>query len=80
MTEHGAIYSWGWSKYGQTGLGTTKSEMKEPRVVEVGATVVFKDIACGDKHTIALTGLQSPNKVNWFHNWNLDGSGKDFTV
>ena len=54
--------------------------MKEPRVVEVGATVVFKDIACGDKHTIALTGLQSPNKVNWFHNWNLDGSGKDFTV
>jgi len=56
LTKTGELMSWGWSKHGQTGLGTTKTKVVYPTKVQPpDRNVVFTQVAAGDRHTIALT-------------------------
>lgn len=54
------MYSWGWGKYGQTGLGE-RSNHRFPEEIMVepksGVDLFFTQVVCGDRHTIALTRI-----------------------
>lgn len=45
------MYSWGWSKFGQTGHGDRQT-VKTPKRIE--AAMGIKKIACGNKHSMAI--------------------------
>ncbi|XP_016542341.1 ultraviolet-B receptor UVR8 isoform X3 [Capsicum annuum] len=52
MTEDSKIYSWGWNKYGQLGLGDTV-DRNDPCEVSIDDCRP-KDVACGWWHTLLL--------------------------
>ncbi len=61
----GNVYSWGASACGQLGLASMKDLPTDvegypyqptPRIVELLINVRVVQIACGDAHTVALTG------------------------
>jgi alpha-tubulin suppressor-like RCC1 family protein len=56
LTDRGQIFSWGMSKFGQCGHGERQT-VKTPKVIAsfspVGAVRCI-DIACGDRHSVAL--------------------------
>lgn len=57
LSEQGDLYTWGWNSNGQLGIGDEYSVMATPHVVDFGheqANVV--QVACGTRHTIALSG------------------------
>jgi len=51
----GSIWSWGSSRFGQTGLGTTKYEVKDPQRIITEDNLKFVTVSCGHNHTAALT-------------------------
>jgi alpha-tubulin suppressor-like RCC1 family protein len=58
VTDQGRMYAWGEGKSGQTGLGSRNMERFPIAVdceVRPGADSFFTQVACGDKHTVALT-------------------------
>lgn len=52
----GALYVWGWNKFGQLGVGKT-DDVCAPMKVEAlsGPGTQIKHLACGWKHTLAVT-------------------------
>ena len=54
LTNNGKMYSWGYSRFGQTGHGD-RQQVKVPKLVDTERNLEFVQIACGDKHTVALT-------------------------
>ncbi|KAK9920599.1 hypothetical protein M0R45_029150 [Rubus argutus] len=52
LTEDGQLFSWGWNKYGQLGLGDTV-DRNIPCQVSIDGCLP-KDIACGWWHTLLL--------------------------
>ncbi|XP_031397795.1 ultraviolet-B receptor UVR8-like [Punica granatum] len=52
LTDDGQVFSWGWNKYGQLGLGDTIDRNIPSRVSFEG--FVPKNIACGWWHTLLL--------------------------
>ncbi|XXQ38435.1 Regulator of chromosome condensation (RCC1) repeat [Plasmodiophora brassicae] len=54
LTDKGRLYSWGFSRYGQTGHGD-RQMVKIPKLVDTEKNVEFTHIACGDKHSVALS-------------------------
>ncbi|PON33019.1 Regulator of chromosome condensation 1/beta-lactamase-inhibitor protein II [Parasponia andersonii] len=50
-TEDGQLFSWGWNKYGQLGLGDSVDRSTPS---QVSITVMPKNIACGWWHTLLL--------------------------
>jgi alpha-tubulin suppressor-like RCC1 family protein len=53
LADNGVMYSWGWSKFGQTGHGDRQT-VKVPKRIEACTGVVA--VACGNKHSMAITG------------------------
>jgi alpha-tubulin suppressor-like RCC1 family protein len=51
LTDSGVMYSWGWSKFGQTGHGDRQT-VKTPKRIEQAHNIV--QIACGNKHSMAI--------------------------
>lgn len=58
LTKVGEIYTWGSTEGGQLGLGPLSADVvKTPqRVEKIGKQHIVVQIACGEAHTIALTG------------------------
>ncbi|KAL5550291.1 hypothetical protein UlMin_000467, partial [Ulmus minor] len=54
LTEDGQLFSWGWNKYGQLGLGDSVDRSTPYRVTVTG---VPKNVACGWWHTLLLAEL-----------------------
>lgn len=58
VTDQGKLLSFGWGKYGQTGLGE-RGNKRFPEDISVepkaGVDSFFVQVACGDRHTVALT-------------------------
>eukprot|EP01083_Nonionella_stella_P095542 268247_1 len=52
ITSCGRVYSWGWAKYGQLGLGT-RTNQRYP--VEIDGFSNIKQVSCGDRHSIAIS-------------------------
>lgn len=63
LSRSGDIYTWGSNNAGQLGFPTRKVRAGRfnirPRKVEVGSHIIFKDIAAGAAHTLALRGAHS---------------------
>ena len=55
ITESGSLFTWGHGAYGRLGLGHTRDQSKPKCVPAPSASpVCFKDVACGESHTLAL--------------------------
>ena len=50
-TQTGQVFSWGWNKYGQLGLGTMENQHL-PQAVAVDGVVV--EVACGWWHSLLM--------------------------
>jgi E3 ubiquitin-protein ligase HERC4 len=70
LTVDGGVFSWGSSRCGQLGHGSTNKETLPRRVMELMGTVVSQ-VAAGDRHTLAL--VPSRNKLYAF---GVAGSGQ----
>ncbi|KAJ9180675.1 hypothetical protein P3X46_008888 [Hevea brasiliensis] len=55
LTEDGQVYSWGWNKYGQLGLGDSIERNIPSRVPIEGCQP--KNVACGWWHTLLLAEI-----------------------
>lgn len=57
LSDRGELYAWGFNKYGQLGSGERQSIKIPKRVMhpEDGSKPVFRDVSCGEKHTVAIT-------------------------
>ncbi|GLT89084.1 hypothetical protein SLE2022_070840 [Rubroshorea leprosula] len=55
ITDDGKIFSWGWNKYGQLGLGDVVDRNIPSQVTIEGVSI--KNIACGWWHTLLLAEL-----------------------
>lgn len=53
LSQSGEVYSWGINSDGQLGHGH-KSDIKIPKKLDFAYKI--KDIACGDSHSVMLTG------------------------
>ena len=56
LSQKGEVYSWGINSDGQLGHGH-KSDIKIPKKVKLDSKVI--DIACGDSHSVLLSGLDT---------------------
>ncbi|KAF5296640.1 hypothetical protein FQR65_LT10180 [Abscondita terminalis] len=67
ISEEGDLYVWGWNSNGQLGLNESINVMASPHVVdfdgEMNANVV--DVACGNRHTIALLDDGKVHGCGW---------------
>ena len=57
LTESGEVYSWGWAKYGQLGLGT-RTNQRYPVQVKCENNPLFSKItqvSCGDRHSVCIS-------------------------
>lgn len=55
VSAKGDLFSWGSAKYGQTGCGD-KTDKRKPTKVSFNREIgYYAKVACGDKHTVALT-------------------------
>lgn len=52
LTEDGSLFSWGWNKYGQLGLGDTIDRNIPSRVTV--SEYLLRNVACGWWHTLLL--------------------------
>ena len=52
----GRVYTWGWNKHGQLGLGDTHDRLV-PSMVSRLSKRTIKQVACGWRHTLALSSL-----------------------
>eukprot|EP01084_Bolivina_argentea_P073109 132689_1 len=58
ITSEGKIYSWGWAKYGQLGLGTRTNQRYPSEICdEIFQNKKIKQISCGDRHSVAISTL-----------------------
>ncbi|XP_021888390.1 ultraviolet-B receptor UVR8-like isoform X3 [Carica papaya] len=55
LTEDGQVYSWGWNKYGQLGLGDS-TDRNTPSLIQINGCRP-KNIACGWWHTLLLAQI-----------------------
>ncbi|XP_011152046.1 probable E3 ubiquitin-protein ligase HERC4 isoform X1 [Harpegnathos saltator] len=55
VNEWGQLFSWGSNVEGQLGLDRVSATIREPRMVKTLGTKIIVQIACGLKHSIALT-------------------------
>lgn len=55
VTLSGALFMWGWGERGQLGLGENTNQYVPSFVKELKNDMI-SDIACGDGHTVALSG------------------------
>ena len=53
ITDNGILYMWGHGNYGRLGSGHCR-DVEFPNKVVVGGGVKFRDVSCGESHTIAL--------------------------
>lgn len=53
ISDHGAVFAWGWSKNGQVGNGD-RAHQKVPRKLDSPLARDIVAIACGSNHTLAL--------------------------
>jgi len=55
IDDGGRVYSWGWAKYGQLGLGT-RTNQRYPQMIsdEIFLTKHIQQVSCGDRHSVAV--------------------------
>ena len=55
IDDGGRVYSWGWAKYGQLGLGT-RTNQRYPQMIsdEIFLTKNIQQVSCGDRHSVAV--------------------------
>eukprot|EP00397_Hematodinium_sp_SG-2012_P000868 GEMP01000869.1.p1 GENE.GEMP01000869.1~~GEMP01000869.1.p1 ORF type:complete len:986 (+),score=207.66 GEMP01000869.1:218-3175(+) len=69
ISEHGQVYAWGMGNYGNLGLGTSE-DVYEPRLVTALDQRHTVQVACGSKHSLALT------KEGFVYSWGYGGNGR----
>ncbi|KAJ4795236.1 Regulator of chromosome condensation (RCC1) family protein [Rhynchospora pubera] len=62
LTSNGILYGWGWNKFGQVGVGDN-SDHCSPVQVKFPNEQRIVQVACGWRHTIALT--ETKNVFSW---------------
>ncbi|KAJ3701767.1 hypothetical protein LUZ61_005472 [Rhynchospora tenuis] len=62
LTSNGILYGWGWNKFGQVGVGDN-SDHCSPVQVKFPNEQRITQVACGWRHTIALT--ETKNVFSW---------------
>lgn len=53
VSAEGALYGWGWGRYGNLGLGD-RVDRHVPEVVTAVSTEKMSKVACGWRHTIVV--------------------------
>lgn len=56
LTEKGQLYMWGMGRYGRLGLGN-ELDQNEPRLVYGLNGLRIKQVALGERHTVAIAGM-----------------------
>ena len=54
LTKKGEVYTWGWTCFGQLGLGDKEDREIPTKVASLDGIVIIQ-ISCGDRHTAAIT-------------------------
>lgn len=62
LTDDGKLYGWGWNKFGQIGVGDNIDHCL-PQLVKFPSNQKVVQIACGWRHTLAVTERQ--NVFSW---------------
>lgn len=62
LTDDGKLYGWGWNKFGQVGVGDNIDHCL-PQLVQFPNNEKVVQIACGWRHTLAVTERQ--NVFSW---------------
>ena len=52
--EDGKLYTWGWNKFGQCGVGSMEENIPQPRLVERLLDYRVIKVGLGEQHTIVL--------------------------
>jgi len=74
LSNHSELYSWGWGAHGQLGHGNT-TDCMVPRRIEALRGLTVAAIACGDRHSFAIT--DEGQLFGWGSNeYNQLGTGK----
>mmetsp|Transcript_12459 Transcript_12459/g.33630 ORF Transcript_12459/g.33630 Transcript_12459/m.33630 type:complete len:591 (-) Transcript_12459:169-1941(-) len=74
LSESGELFSWGWGAHGQLGHGSTTDSMI-PRRIDALCGLSIAAIACGDRHSFAIT--EEGQLFGWGSNeYNQLGTGK----
>jgi len=57
VADNGDVFSWGWAKNGQLGLGHRANYQRYPAQIKCDNTEFkgIKQVACGDRHTVCVT-------------------------
>eukprot|EP00899_Mesostigma_viride_P006853 jgi/Mesvir1/16169/Mv08436-RA.1 len=63
-SRSGAVYSWGWNKYGNLGLGDM-TDRNVPHLVDALEGVDVRKVACGWRHSMALTDESRLYTFGW---------------
>jgi len=69
ISEHGQVWAWGLGNYGNLGLGTSE-DASEPRLVTALDQKHTIQVACGSKHSLALTS------EGFVYAWGYGGDGR----
>ncbi|KAK3144729.1 hypothetical protein QOZ80_4AG0317040 [Eleusine coracana subsp. coracana] len=62
LTSEGKLYGWGWNKFGQVGVGDNEDHCS-PVQVHLPEEQKVSQVACGWRHTLALT--EKKNVFSW---------------
>ncbi|KAJ7294853.1 hypothetical protein O6H91_Y228200 [Diphasiastrum complanatum] len=54
LSEQGKVYSWGWNKFGQLGVGDANNRCA-PQLVQIPEDQIVMQVSCGWRHTVAIT-------------------------
>ncbi|MCO5562525.1 hypothetical protein L7F22_016152 [Adiantum nelumboides] len=80
VTENGKLYSWGWGRYGNLGLGDRNDRLVPEAVPSIPGEQINL-VACGWRHTIAVTDSGALYTCGWSKYGQLGhGDHKDHLV
>ena len=65
LSAAGDVYSWGWNKHGQLGHSASVPAVCIPGLIDADPSLTFVSVACGTRHSVALSNGGSMYAWGW---------------